>query len=77
MSILDDLAKSIAPTQPTQERIIMPDGLLSMSDAVFVQSLKDNGCDDIGIKEWLLEDVANRTAFIKQMDRGCNEANLA
>jgi hypothetical protein len=68
MSILDDLAKSLTTPQTTQERAIMPDGLHSMSDAAFVQSLKDHGCDDIGIKEWLLEDVANRSAFIKQME---------
>jgi hypothetical protein len=55
----------------------MTDGLLSMSDAVFVQSLKEHGCCDIGIKEWLLEDVSNRTEFIKKMEQGKKNAQLA
>ena len=45
MEILEALAQQdIKKESQEQERIIMPDGFLTMSDAVFVQTLKEHGC---------------------------------
>lgn len=68
MSILDDLAKSLTSTQKTLKRVIMPDGLLSISDGVFLSVLQQLNVDIPSQIELMEEPVENRQDWIYYLE---------
>ena len=66
MDILECLAQQKVDAYSHQERIIMDDGLLSISDEVFNCTMYQLGFDKEDAEEWLLEPVEMRHVYIKQ-----------
>jgi hypothetical protein len=69
MDILDALSKSL-PTPPKEEtRVMVDDGLLSVSYAVFEVKMRALGFDKEEIDEWMKEPPELRHHFIKRWDK--------
>jgi hypothetical protein len=69
ISILDAL-REISPQPIQPQRVILEDGLYSISDAVFSTSLAKAGVHEDTISWRLLEDVSLREAVIKMYEFG-------
>ena len=57
------------PKMNVNKREIMPDGMLSIHDAVFTDSLRRAGVSEETIKWRLLEDISTRGDVIEMYDR--------
>ncbi len=70
MNILEALAQSqqAQQAQKDQGRVIMPDGLLSISDAVFLCALHRLGLAEYDAKEWLENPPREREQILQQIE---------
>lgn len=69
MNILEALARSqqAKQKQTDGDRVIMPNGLLSISDAVFLCALHRIGLAEYEAKEWLLNPPEQREQILQQL----------
>jgi hypothetical protein len=65
MTLSKDLQKSLSPALIIQERVVMPDGLLSMSDQVFLCALQRLQLEAETIIELMAQPVEDREKLLK------------
>ena len=68
ISILEALAQQKIDAYAHQSRIILDDGLLSISDEVLECKMRELGFCKDDIKEWLDEPVQLRGEFMRQWE---------
>ena len=70
IDILQALSQQKIDAYAHQKRIIVKDGLLSVSDEVMECRMRELGFDKNDRDEWLLEPVELRGEFMRQWDMG-------